>query len=521
MTDDVDDFGERSAPRARQGASPYSTGGGGVTFERRVAVMHLARLLTGATASELKGRRVVKVAFQQAPAMPVDDLVISASTDDESVPDLELAVAVRRSPGFVASEDATEKLIGSFLRAAEHDSSLEVVRRLVVCVAGPQNATSQVGELAAIAASQPFEAFFPLIREPGKFRRAVVERLEQLSRLVGANLDETAPAEVVETATWDLLNRLDVLMPRVESPDEADWAELLNLLEPWAREQTPAGAAALRDRLESLAAEYAPRAAVVDVGMLRRATNDALNVERRRRTRGWAELLRLDEDARGSVRSTTGVGDEAVHLERKEASAALMRDADDVPCLLVTGESGVGKSALVRDLLVGAMRGAPNDVQVVILNLRLLPRLPIELRAKLGVPLAELLFEMSAPRRVLVIDSAEYAVESGSELLRQLLESARKAEVSAWVLSTTDGLAAVRSTVEATFESFSEHEVGVLDDAEIEEIGKGLPQLGVLLTDRGRANYCGGPSLEICWRELSRRISCSVRVTFLVSFGRG
>ena len=125
----------------------------------------------------------------------------------------------------------------------------------------------------------------------------------------------------------------------------------------------------------------------------------------------------------------------------------------------------------------------PTTCRSMILNLRLLPRLPIELRAKLGVPLAELLFEMSAPRRVLVIDSAEYAVESGSELLRQLLESARKAEVSAWVLSTTDGLAAVRSTVEATFESFSEHEVGVLDDAEIEEIGKGLPQLGVLLTD--------------------------------------
>lgn len=53
MTDDVDDFGERSAPRAPQGASPYSTGGGGVTFERRVAVMYLARLLTGATASDI------------------------------------------------------------------------------------------------------------------------------------------------------------------------------------------------------------------------------------------------------------------------------------------------------------------------------------------------------------------------------------------------------------------------------------------------------------------------------------
>ena len=46
--------------------SPYATGGGGVTFERKVAVQYLARQLTGDGTSELgDGRRVVSVAFQQ------------------------------------------------------------------------------------------------------------------------------------------------------------------------------------------------------------------------------------------------------------------------------------------------------------------------------------------------------------------------------------------------------------------------------------------------------------------------
>src|ERR1700682_408077 len=73
---------ETVAPR--EGMSPYPTGGGGVTFERKVAVQYLAHLLVGDGAIELgDGRSVVSVAFQQAPDHPVDDLVVRAGRGDE------------------------------------------------------------------------------------------------------------------------------------------------------------------------------------------------------------------------------------------------------------------------------------------------------------------------------------------------------------------------------------------------------------------------------------------------------
>ncbi len=80
-TSGADESERRSnAGPASPGMSPYATGGGGVTFERKVAVQYLARLLAGDGASELgDGRRVVSVAFQQAPEHPVDDLVVSAA----------------------------------------------------------------------------------------------------------------------------------------------------------------------------------------------------------------------------------------------------------------------------------------------------------------------------------------------------------------------------------------------------------------------------------------------------------
>ena len=43
-----------------------------MTFERRLACRYLTHLLTGTYLSELGSRRVVKVAFQQAPQVAVD-----------------------------------------------------------------------------------------------------------------------------------------------------------------------------------------------------------------------------------------------------------------------------------------------------------------------------------------------------------------------------------------------------------------------------------------------------------------
>lgn len=100
-----------------EGISPYATGAGGVTFERRVAVQYLAHLLVGDSAFEFReGRHAVSVAFQQAPDYPVDDLVIHASGVRESEPSLSLALAVRRSPNLVSSDRRAQELIRQFVR---------------------------------------------------------------------------------------------------------------------------------------------------------------------------------------------------------------------------------------------------------------------------------------------------------------------------------------------------------------------------------------------------------------------
>lgn len=269
----------------KRGGSPYASGGGGVTLERRVAALYLARLLTGTTAPELDGRRVTRVAIQQGPEHAVDDLLISAARDDGADP-LRLAVAVRRAPSFQASDQATEKLVKTFVQDLLADllavaSPQDPETRLAVCVGGWQPAAKQVATLAAHARSQATaDGFFRLVRTPECFERAVVERLGHLLALVTAaltTLGRDASPSAAEAVTWRLLTRLDVLMPRVEPPDETDWTgALIDQLTPWSRTATSDAASSLRDRLESLAAKYAPVAADVDRALLCRDAREAI-----------------------------------------------------------------------------------------------------------------------------------------------------------------------------------------------------------------------------------------------------
>jgi hypothetical protein len=477
--------GQEQPENVVDGDSPYATGGGGVSFERRVAVTYLARLLTGAIGPEMHGRRIDRVSFQQAPAHQVDDLVISATRDDGTDP-LVLDIAVRRAPKFTTSDTKTQALVGDLLVGLRSAAAKDAERRFGICVAGPRQAALEVGELAALARQQTTAVdFFSLIQTDGRFKKPIRERLSHLIGLVSTNLSVNGEQRSQES-TWGLLKSLEIRMPRLEPPDETDWCELLNQLEPWAREQSVAGAIGLRDRLESLAASYAPAAAQVDLAKLRRDAHELLHIEQRRRMLAWNELRRFDSDARGAVRYALGVGpaQNPLHLPRLGQAALLRKELQSGGAVLVSGESGVGRSALVLGELAKAAASDPESYEVVCLNLRLLPPTSTEIRKALGgVSLEELLSEMSAPTRILVLDAAEIELERDIQLLPQLLRAAQISDVSPWVLSATEGRAALLSVMEQTIGAIRELTIDGLDDENLGIVAKAFPHLRRLVEE--------------------------------------
>ena len=502
--------GNAGAVESSAGMSPYATGGGGVTFERKVAVQYLAHLLVGDGAVEFwEGRRAVSVAFRQAPDYPVDDLVIQAARLEEVEPSLDIALGVRRSPNLVSSNESTQKLIREFVRAVINAPVHGPEARLGLVVSGSQQHAQQLSTLANHAAVQMDAAgFLDLVHTPNKFDSGIRSRLEHLARLVEQALQDLGVASpdsvLVRQRTWQLLSRLAVLMPRLESPDETDWSAVENRLIAVARDSNPTGASRLRDRLLVLASDYSPRSARVDLTLLRRDAHVALDPNFRRHQQGWQVLDHLHRRAIDSVRDeiTDSGGVRRLSLDRTDAAAGLVATAVYAEAVVVGGESGVGKSALALQSLSA---GDPDTVQALCINLRQVHKLTVEFESILGLSLSTLLCELSAPHRMLVIDGADAVAEGMEDTFRYLIDAAVVGEMKVIAVSSMDSMQVVRDILSACVgadvteypvEPLTDTELGEVEpltDTELGEIVKTFPELE-RLTSNPRA------------RELLRRL---------------
>ncbi len=465
-----------SSPR---GMSPYATGGGGVTFERKVAVKYLAHLLVGDNATELgDDRRVVSVAFQQAPLHSVDDLLVNAARLDEVQPSLVLALGVRRSLNLVVSDEPSQKLIRQFVRAVIDVQTDGREHRLGLVVSGSQQHAKQLAELAYHAAVQmDAPGFFNLVRTPRKFDSGTRARLDQLEKLVQHALDDLgvieAGATLVQERTWQLLSRLTVPMPRLESPDDVDWSGVVNNLTQVVRDFDLSAASRLRDRLVALVNEYSPSAAQVNLTMLRRHSHTLLDPRTRQHKHGWQTLNSIHRRAHESVRAeiTSGDGGRSMCLDRNAAAMELVNAVSGAEAVVVSGESGVGKSALAVLGLTAAADAEPDRLQAVCINLRQVPRLAITLEGTLCHPLVTLLSELSAPQRMLVVDGAEAVAEGRHDAFRYLVGAAQDSGVKVIAVTSTDSNQVVRDALSERFGTgVAEYVVPPLGDSEIDEI---------------------------------------------------
>ena len=438
---------EMSPEMAAEGMSPYATGGGGVTFERKVGVRYLANLLLGDAAPELgDGRFVVSVSFQQAPEHSVDDLIVRAAREGEPEPSLVLAVAVRRAPNLVQSNEDSRRLIRSFVNEIVNASAEGPEHRVALVVAGTQDHAQQLATLASLASNQmQASSFFSLVGTPGRFTADIRGRLDHVQVLVRLALQDLGIAdpaeEVVRQRTWELLRRLTVLMPRLEAPDEADWGAIANALTRIARGGDLYGASRLRDRLVALASEYPQNAASVDRTLLRRQAHQVLDSAARHYAEGRGALDHLHSRALAAARTEITSRDRSrvVHLDRTDVSVGLVAVLASSPAAVVAhGDSGVGKSAVVIQTATDSATNAPDSTQALCINLRHLPRTSLEFESYLGAPLATLLAELSAPQRLLVIDGADAISEGVGDVFQYVVDAAVAANVTIVAVTATE-----------------------------------------------------------------------------------
>ena len=332
--------------------------------------------------------------------------------------------------------------------------------------------------------------FFKLVRTPGKFDAGTRKRLDHVERLVERALKDLDWTETnalqVRERTWQLLSRLFVLMPRLESHDETDWSVVLNSLAAVARTSDLAGASQLRDRLVTLACDYSPKAARVDLTMLRRDAYEAIDIEKRRHKQGWGALNHLHEMALKSISDEIATSDRAHHLrlDRKNASKDLVAKVSGSSAVLVSGDSGVGKSALTLLSLTSLSAADPGSAQALCINLRHVPKLPLDLENRLGCPLSTLLYELNAPQRMLIVDGADAVTEGMEDAFTYLVDAAAASDAKVIAVTSTDNKEIVREVLSGHFGAdLADYDVKQLADTDLDQIVKTFPELERLYTN--------------------------------------
>ncbi|PWK89491.1 hypothetical protein C8D88_102765 [Lentzea atacamensis] len=465
-----------------RGSSTYATGGGGVSFAHRVATVYLAGMLTGDRRAEASELPVHRVLFQTGPSHPVDDLLVECG--DEAA-EVTVAVACRATPNFVQSDDETVKLVGSLLAEVEKFDSDS--HQVAVATAGWSNQWEQLVTVCGIArAHADPESFQAAMDVDGRWSKPVRERLSQFLKMVEKAVEDGTSSEEVLRLAWRLLGRLRVVGFAVQSPDVGDRAAVATALDGIASEHVDG--VAVRDRLEAEATRYDATGAVVDLKLLRRDLHVVLGSAATRSRHAWAVVAEHRKLAVASVRTT--LGDESsggpVEIQfadrREQLGRAMLEAGTSGSALLISGESGIGKSALTLSGIAELEAADTARFEAVVVNFRGLPQSSLELRAVLGMSLEDVLAELSAPSRVLVVDAADAALERSPGLLSDLVVAAAAAGVG--VVAVTSDVASdfVREQLELGFgKSISSFTMTPLTDEDISIVSDRFPLLRAVL----------------------------------------
>ncbi|MGY2011285.1 hypothetical protein ACW9HC_30290 [Nocardia gipuzkoensis] len=489
------------------GASPYSTGGGGVRLEHSYAACLIAAFLAGDALPELGDAVAVdSIRLQASDSSEVDDILIAGS--DIHGERRHTAIAVRRNPALTKSDTTSVPLIRDFLVVVTDQWSAVSAGRwqIVLAVSTNANAINQLAELAELAQALPSaDALEDRLTQPRRTNPGVRTRHGHLKSLVQQASSKLVSAQGLsaEELTWRLLFGLSVRSLRLERTDRADRAAAVTTLQRMLQNGTPAAADALFSRIEELVGVWAPNAAVLTQSVVRRHLADYPLSRSARFAGAWEVLDRLSSRLRESVRPTLRSGLQSLELARVEESSKLLQAVRSVgmsaSALVVTGDPDVGKSALS----LRVVEALGEDAAVCSLSLRDLPHGPMEFESQLGGFSIDDVIATAAvrPLRLLLVDGTEAVLEGKGQVFRAVAAAALRAGIAVVAVTRTDGSRQVRDELARAMELAgsgedpAEHIVEPLTDEECRSLPETFASLSRLGSDPRARWLLGRPGL--------------------------
>ncbi len=335
-------------------SNPFSTGGGGVTFEQLVGTRYLVSLLAGEIPRGLDWGIIKEVKFQQRwSECLLDDIVITSTDGDK---ERKLALQVKHNLTFSDSVSNT-----TFARVIEDcwktfNSSLgwqfnQNVDRLGIGIGIYQtNLDKHFQPLLDWARTSKDSAEF--LRKVSLTTFSSKEKQEYLKNIRNL-LTASKGSDVTDDELWRFLRCLVVIHFDIENAGSSDSVHCWNRLLDQIKDRNEGQSRFLFGSLTSIVAEYARSAGSIDADTLRGkipstcALKDLPNF-----IPNLNHLRNHSDTVLRSIRETIG---DKVHLPRVEIFNQIEESIKDYDIVVISGEPMVGKSVLLK-LLADRLR---------------------------------------------------------------------------------------------------------------------------------------------------------------------
>ena len=456
-------------------SSVSSTGGLGINFEQRIQAAFLIGLLTGGATPCILDARVVKLDFQTTDlGYATDDLLVTAQS--EAGQQHRLLLQVKHNLTLSASDGEFEKVLRQFWGDYQAHGRFDPIHdRLVIVKSGlndgERNHVKLVLNWARFNSSST--AFFQEV----SLSQQKQDRVE-VFRTVLARVSGQA---ISDDDLWRFLRCVELLdydLKSTASADEAFLLQLINLANPNPDTITPL--AIWREAVEE-AEHLNNNGGGVDIAALpARPLYTRFAATRLRPVRQAVQRLTANSRVLTNVfRNTVG----GVTLPRQEGKETVLQALEQNQVILVTGGAGVGKSALVREVLADYVTGSGYwAFRAEQFNWPTLSQVFVQQGIQEELP-SLLAGWALLPQKVLYIDSAEKLLEGPPDDAFHQLLALVKEFPDVKVILTARKYAVELLINRYRMEDSTCVAVSQLSDEELASLGTQVPKLPQLLSN--------------------------------------
>lgn len=398
--------------------SVFQKGGGGTNFEQNVQTAFLVTMLVGGDVPCLQSTRISEIALQVTNrGYETDDLLVVAKSDEG---EHRMLIQIKHEITFTEKNELCKEVFSAFWKDYNNTSVFNKEKdRLVVVKSGLTK--SERNHLKSILNwANTHSSATDFVSEVNRIKA----KKEQLDVFRALLKEANNNVELTDETLWEFLKCVDVLEYDFLNEGSICKTYFLNLIKLCKNSSSTLNEEEIWNSLYSYVSSLNPNGGSVSLESVKEQ-DFYKHFDLSQITPFSAAIKKLQNDSLAilrPVKTTIGYGDKEIHFQRTELIESIADSINNSQITIVIGKPGVGKTAVVKDLL---KKDFPNGSVFVFRADQYNEPTLANVLSNIGIkePVDDIFSCVSLiPEKIVFIDSFEKLLESDPECaFRQFL----------------------------------------------------------------------------------------------------